>query len=108
MTAPSDDALAAVNYLLASVPAIDPARIALVGYSLGSRAAIVAAHRDKRVRAAVSIAGIADFDELMPSTEAFGDSLPFLHNANVRSLSAQWLRLGGSENPVAIVGQLNR
>ena len=108
MTAQPDDALAAVNYLLAAVPMIDPARIALVGYSLGSRAAIVAAHRDNRIGAVVSTAGIADFDELMPSTEAFADSLPFLHNATVRSLSAQWMRLGGSENPVAIVGQLHR
>ena len=108
MTAQPDDALAAVNYLLAAVPTIDPARIALVGYSLGSRAAIVAAQRDKRIGAVVSIAGSADYDDLMPSTEVFTHLLPFLHNATVRSLSAQWLRLGGSENPVAIVGQLDR
>src|SRR5438105_928325 len=51
MTTQPNDALAALDYLLATVPTVDPARIALVGYSLGSRAAIVAAHRDKRIGA---------------------------------------------------------
>src|SRR5258708_26341423 len=60
ITTQPDDAVAAIDY----IAALNPTKIALIGYSLGSRAAIVAAHRDRRVGAVVSMAGIADFEAL--------------------------------------------
>src|SRR5579859_1845897 len=78
MTSQPDDALAAVDFLL-NMPAdwsVDPARIALLGYSLGSRAALVAAHRDSRIGAVISLSGVADFDELMLSQEFFANAAP--------------------------------
>ncbi|MEP7289010.1 MAG: alpha/beta fold hydrolase [Chloroflexota bacterium] len=110
ITTQPDDTLAAINYLIDSPAAwqVDPTRIALVGYSLGSRAALIAAHRDSRVGAVVSLSGIADFDELMFSQEALTSTLPFLHNATVAKINQQWMRLGGEENSIAIVGKLTQ
>lgn len=108
LTTQPDDAIAAVEYAL-HLPGqwrADPGRIALVGYSFGSRAAIVAARRDPRVGAVVSLAGVADFDDLMMSSEFFTNSSQFLRGASPESLRKQWLALGGEENPIAVVGQL--
>src|SRR5262245_45625946 len=51
------DAIAAIDFLLNTRAEwqVDPGRIVLIGYSLGSRAAIVGAHRDPRVSGVVSI-----------------------------------------------------
>jgi pimeloyl-ACP methyl ester carboxylesterase len=108
LTTQPDDAIAAVEYALHLPDSwrADPRRIALVGYSFGSRAAIVAARRDARVGAVVSLAGVADFDDLMMSSEFFMNSSHFLRGVSPESLRKQWLALGGEENPIAVVGQL--
>ncbi|HLY26445.1 MAG TPA: alpha/beta fold hydrolase, partial [Aggregatilineales bacterium] len=68
-----DDALASLDYLLNSRAewTVDPSHIAVLGYSIGSRAALVAAYRDPRIGAVISVSGIADFEELMLSQEFF-------------------------------------
>lgn len=103
-----DDATAAIDFLLTTRAdwQIDPAHLSLIGYSLGSRAAIVAAHRDARVSRVVSIAGIADFDELILSEEFYSNGSPFLCGSDPRSLKTQWNALGGAENPIQIIAGL--
>jgi pimeloyl-ACP methyl ester carboxylesterase len=110
MVTQPDDAVAAIDYLLKASAAwkVDPKRIALVGYSLGSRAAIVTAYRDRRVGAVVSIAGIADFEEALPDLNFFSNASPFLSGSTAQGLRRQWLALGTQENPISIIGQLSQ
>lgn len=105
-----DDAIAAVDYLLSTSAAwsVDPAHIALIGYSFGSRAAIAAAYRDQRFGAVVSISGIADFDEVVPDANFFASAAPFLQGSSAPGLQRQWMTLGATENPIAIIGQLTQ
>lgn len=51
-----DDAVTAV----AELPEVDPARLALVGYSLGGYLAVAQGSRDRRIRAVVELAGGID------------------------------------------------
>jgi pimeloyl-ACP methyl ester carboxylesterase len=108
LTAQPDDAIAAVDFLLNTSAdwQVDPAHIAVLGYSLGSRAAIVAAHRDPRIKALISLSGIADFDELMFSPEFLTSAAQVLRGVTLESLNAQWAKLGGAENPINIIGQI--
>lgn len=108
MSTQPDDAIAAVDYLINSAWQIDPNRIAVIGYSLGSRAALVAAHRDSRIGAVVSISGIADFDEIMLSDEFYTNTASLLTNATPQALNKQWMKLGGAENPCSIIGNLKQ
>jgi uncharacterized protein len=108
MTTQPDDAIAAIDYLVNSAWNVDAQRIALIGYSLGSRVALVAAHRDTRVGAVVSISGIADFDEIMLSNEFYTNASPLLRNATPQALNQQWMKLGGAENPCSIIGALQQ
>ena len=108
ITTQPDDAFAAVDFLLESRAdwQVDPSRIVVLGYSLGSRTAIVAAHRDSRIKALVTMSGIADFDELMLSQEFYASAADVLHGVTAQSINAQWARLGGAENPITIIGQI--
>jgi len=54
-----DDVLAALTYLK-TVPSIDPQRIALVGHSFGGSLTLLAAERDRTVRAAVTFGAAAN------------------------------------------------
>jgi len=54
-----EDTIAAVDFL-ASVPEVDPARIALVGWGLGGGIVIAAAAAEARVRAVISLNAIGD------------------------------------------------
>ncbi len=105
-----DDVIAAIDYLLCTSAGwqVDPEHIAVIGYSFGSRAAIVAAHRERRIGALVTISGIADFDEVIPDLNFFSAAAPFLQESTVMSLQRQWMSLGATENPITIVGQLNQ
>jgi pimeloyl-ACP methyl ester carboxylesterase len=110
MTQQPTDAIAAIDYLLNTKAdwQVDPQHVVLIGYSLGSRSALVAAQRDKRVRAVVSIAGLADYEEVMLSEEFFTNAAPFLKGASADQLRKQWSQLGGAENPVNVIGKLER
>ncbi|HVO44367.1 MAG TPA: alpha/beta fold hydrolase [Aggregatilineales bacterium] len=105
LTTQPDDAIAAVDYVTQRESL---ARIALIGYSLGNRAALVAAARDPRVGAVVSLAGFADFDDVMLGEAFFADTLPFLRGATVSDLKSQWARLGGEWNPLALAPRLRQ
>ena len=54
-----DDVMAALAFLK-TAPGIDPHRIAVAGHSFGGQLTLLAAERDKTVRAAVTFAGAAD------------------------------------------------
>lgn len=109
MTTQPDDALAALDFLVTpgNPWQIDTHHIAIIGYSLGGRAAFVAAKRDTRIGAVVSLAAITDFEELMLSDQFFVNALPFLRDASVKSLSMQWRRLA-EDNPVTIIKTLTQ
>jgi fermentation-respiration switch protein FrsA (DUF1100 family) len=64
-----DDYAAAVQYVMTR-PDIDPARVSLVGVCMGGGFAVALAAREKRLRAAVSIAGGYNIGETFQS--AFG------------------------------------
>ena len=108
LTTQPDDATAAIDYAM-KLPGqwrADPRRIALIGYSFGSRAAIVAARRDPRVGAVVSLSGVADFDDLMLSNQFFDNSTHFLSGTSRQGLLKQWSKLGGEENPITLADRL--
>jgi pimeloyl-ACP methyl ester carboxylesterase len=59
----ADDIHRAVDDL-ASRREVDPHRIGLVGHSMGAAASLLEASKDERIRAVVSSAGFADFNDL--------------------------------------------
>jgi uncharacterized protein len=104
------NASSALDFMLAPGRAwsCDPSRVALIGYSLGSRAALVCAARETRVRQVVSLAGSADYDETILSDAFFTNAAPFLQGADREALQRQWLRLGGAENPATVISTLTQ
>jgi uncharacterized protein len=64
------DTQAAISYV-ASLPEVDAARIALYGVSLGASVAIATAGRDRRVRAAVAVAGPMDLHRVWRGFDGF-------------------------------------
>jgi hypothetical protein len=110
MLAQPDDVIDAVDYLLTPGQPwqIDPQRVALVGFSLGCRAALVAARRDARIGAVAAIAGIADFDEVMLSDDFFTHAARFSHGANANAIKRQWAQLGGADNPITVIRDLKQ
>jgi hypothetical protein len=101
------DASAALDAMLARpAPRIDPQRVAVIGYSLGSRAALLAAQSDPRFGAVVSLAGISDFSETLFEEAFFTGFEPFLRGGTPASLTAQFRALGHGQQPYEAVGQL--
>ncbi len=105
-----DDARAAIDYLLSTHAAwaIDPAHLALIGYSLGCRAALFATHQDSRVGAVASLGGVADFNDVMVEKEACEAAAPFLRGATAQSLRTQWAALGNGPSSADIIGQIKQ
>ena len=105
-----DDALAALDFLVNTAAEwnVDAEHIAVLGFSLGNRAALVAAHHDTRISAVISVAGFSDFDEVTLSEVAYTNSVPFLRAATARSLSAQWMKLSGADNPVNRIAEIKQ
>ncbi|MBX3082990.1 MAG: prolyl oligopeptidase family serine peptidase [Anaerolineae bacterium] len=104
------DAIAALEFLLTADNAwqVDPQRIAIIGSSLGARAALVAAYRDPRVTKVVTLGGISDFDEVMLSDTFFTNASAFLHGVDGRAIKRQWAALGGADNPITLIGKLTQ
>ncbi|MEO0562647.1 MAG: prolyl oligopeptidase family serine peptidase [Chloroflexota bacterium] len=90
------DAIAALDHMLGEdAPAVvDTSRVALIGYSLGSRAALVAGHLDARVTHVVSIGGIADFNARIFDESFFDGMTPFLKGATIPRLIAGFQAFG--------------
>src|SRR5262249_16897019 len=105
MRAQPDDAIAAVNYLESAQKV---SQIVVIGYSLGACAAIVAAHRDPRIEAGVSISGFANFDEIMLGDAFYAGAKDLLRGVTAESLSKQWSALGGALDPAVLVGQVQQ
>lgn len=102
------DTCAALDFALSSdAPVIiDPQKIAVVGYSMGSRAALFATAQDTRIQRVVSVAGFSDFTESMLSREFLDAAAPFLLGVTPSTLGIQFLGLGEGPQPTDAVRQL--
>jgi carboxymethylenebutenolidase len=84
-----DDTLAALSFLKA-VPGIDAGRIAIVGHSFGGQLTLLAAERDKSVRAAVTFGAAANSwakspdlrQRLLAAVKAANSPIMLIHAAN--------------------------
>lgn len=102
------DAIAAIDFALGpSAPRpINPKTIAALGFSLGSRAAIIAATQDERISHVISMSGFADFSEVMLEPSFFAGMPPFLAGSNQKSLAEQFSTLGKGLQPYDAIAQL--
>jgi len=98
------DAQAAIDYVLSDhAPVkIDPNRIMLLGYSLGSRAALFAGVQDPRAAYIVSVAGFCDFSEVMLADSFYAD-MPHYLNTSAEVLKQQFLDAGEGEQPLDVI-----
>lgn len=96
---------AALDALLA-VQGISPQKVAPVGFSLGSRAALLSAVTDTRLGAVVSISGICDFTEVLFERPFFENMPPLLRGTSVDSLQAQIADLGLGLQPYEAIQQI--
>lgn len=78
---------------------IDPSKIALVGFSLGGRAALLAAAEDERIKAVVSMGGICDFTEIMWIDEFYEGAAQFLNVTDVPDLKKRIASLSEGLQP---------
>ena len=103
-----DDARGALDWLLHTDNPyhVDSQRIAVLGYSLGSRAAIVAAARDERVSAVISIAGLADYASEILSDEFLEGASQFLTSMSLDKLARQMASVPEDGNPIDVVADL--
>ncbi len=99
-----DDVGAALDTILAGGFPVDAHRIAAVGHGLGGWAAIVtAAGRDSRIRAVITIGGLANLRTLPLSDQLAADYARFLRNITPKGIQSQWRALGATYNPVDLV-----
>jgi pimeloyl-ACP methyl ester carboxylesterase len=103
-----DDVEAALDTITdGSFPMVDPKRIAAVGHGWGGWAALVtAASRDARLRAVVTLNGIANLRTLSLPDSLANDYARFLRNITGKGLQSQWRALGKTYNPVDVMDML--
>lgn len=101
------DAHAALDFFLSDQAPrpIDPDRIAVVGNSLGSRAALLAAANDPRLKAVVTIGGICDYSEVLLADEFFGQAAQFLASTPA-DLKQNWNNMGIGSQPMEVITQI--
>jgi dienelactone hydrolase len=88
-------------------PEVDPDRLAIVGHSFGSWAALLAALDDERLRAAAGYG-------VVPSTKPYADSaqaleqgcVPWLHGITVDEYIEQYSSIDDSVSPLERIGEL--
>jgi fermentation-respiration switch protein FrsA (DUF1100 family) len=78
-----------------------------MGFSLGSRAAILTSVGDQRVGAVVILAGFCDFADTLLSPEFFEESAPFLNGTTAEILIQQWISLGEGLQPYEVLPQIS-
>jgi len=102
-----DDVRAALDAITDGKFPVDPNRIAAVGHGLGGWAAIVtAAGRDSRIRAVVTMGGLANLRTLSLSDSLAADYARFLRNITPKGIQSQWRALGATYNAVDLVDVL--
>lgn len=103
-----DDARSAVDYALSPKGdrPIDAHKVAVVGFSTGSRAAIMSALADERIGAVVSLAGFSDFSEGLLAEEFFHAVMPFVSGTSPAELKQEFVALGKGVQPAEAVKQL--
>ncbi|WP_394829011.1 alpha/beta hydrolase family protein [Pendulispora albinea] len=84
-----DDAAAAVAWAR-SHPAVDPARIVLVGGAMGGHAALLLAAADPRIRATVAVCPLIDPRAFLLPESMAAEFAPMLKGVTPRDLSLQW------------------
>lgn len=103
-----DEVRAALDFVLSSQSPrpIDPSKVALVGYSVGSRAALMVSAEDTRVRAVVSIAGICDFSDVMLSDDFFAAVAQFLNVPDWAALKTLFFGMGKGLQPYEVLEKI--
>jgi len=103
-----DDVRAALDDLgNGRYPQVDPARLMLVGHSLGGWAAVLAAAADTRVRAVAAYGAVADPRRLpFTAADAAAEFTPWLQGLTPEGFQAQWQALDVDLVPVEQVRRL--
>ena len=101
-----DDVKAAVDEMLSGKYPVDPSRLALVGHGLGGWAAIVAATRDLRVKAAVTMGGVNNMRTWYLSQEQSMEFARFLNGTSATEILSQIRALGTTRNPVDVISEI--
>lgn len=95
----ADDAHAALQFALNYERPVRLDQLAVVGFSMGSRAALKFAVEEPRVGAIVSLVGFADFTDSMFPTEWFESLTPFLKGSTGQEMAAQYAKLAEGQQP---------
>ena len=101
-----DDVRAALDTLLSGGFAVDTRRVAAIGHGLGGWAAIVAASRDPRLRAVVTLGGIANLRTTSLKDQDAANYARLLRNITAKGIQSQWRALEWTYNPVDMVDLL--
>ncbi len=101
-----DDVRSAIDTIANGDFPVDVNRLAAIGHGLGGWAAIVAASRDPRIRAVVTLGGVSNLRTVSLTEECAADYALFLHNITGKGIQSQWRALGATYNPVDIVSRL--
>lgn len=103
-----DDVRAALDYLTNGTHSeVDPAQIVLIGHSLGGWAAVLAAARDPRVRAAAVYGAVASPRRFQFTVaEADAEFTPWLQGVTSEELVAQWEALSDAHDPLEQVADV--
>jgi pimeloyl-ACP methyl ester carboxylesterase len=102
-----DDVRCALDTILSEDFSVDPNRVAAVGHGMGGWAAIVAASRDPRIRAVVTVNGIANLRTRSLKDEVAVGHARFLRNITGKGIQSQWRALEWTYNPVDVVDLLH-
>jgi len=96
-----NDARAALDFALGSQAPrpVRAGKVAVIGYSMGSRAALMSAAADERIGAVVSMAGFCDFTDVTLERAIFQSVTPLLAGASIEALAAQFDALGQTTQP---------
>ncbi len=84
-----DDAMVALEWLVAQ-PRVDPARVAVIGISLGGWVALMLAARAPRLRAVAALSPVIDAAAAPFKAALLAEYAQSLHGTTPEALSAEW------------------
>ena len=98
------DTQLALDYLLSDAcpRPVDPEKIVVLGYSLGSRAALLTAAENERIVAVISLSGYADFSEILVDASRFEGSVPLLTNVTAEDIARYYGKMGNGLQPYEV------